>query len=138
MGAALEKFKHEGGETLNDIYDRFPYWFCPEIKEHYGKTDDMAFDQHFLLGACAPRYVMINSAGDDLWADPVAEQQTCIEATPAWKLFGKDGYLGKSEPYSDNSGCLEGDIGYYKRSGIHFLGRKDWQNFMAFIRSKQR
>lgn len=137
MGAALERFKHEGAETLNDIYDRFPFWFCPEFASYYDNTQSLPVDMHFLVAANAPRYVLINSAGDNAWADPTAEQQTCIETTPAWKIYGKEGFLGSKDCYSDNDGDLNGDIGYYKRSGIHFLGRKDWQNFMRFIRMKQ-
>ena len=86
-----------------------------------------------LLAAIAPRKLLVNSASLDLWADPASEQNSCVAAAPAWKIYGKAGYSGQSAPYGENAGSLEGDLAYYKRDGIHFLGRKDWQNFMAFI-----
>lgn len=133
MGAAYARSFHAGAESTAAIAERFPYWFC----ENFQKTKDdpaaQPFDQHMLLAAIAPRKVLVNSAGMDLWADPASEQNSCIAASPAWKICGKAGYLGKTEPYGDNDGSLEGDVAYYKRDGIHFLGRKDWQNFMQFI-----
>ena len=134
MGAAYARSFHEGAESTASIARVFPYWFCENFQRFAQEPSSMPFDQHMLLSCIAPRYLLVNSAEDDLWADPESEQNACIGASAAWRAFGQPGYLGKTEPYGANDGCLEGNLAYYKRSGIHFLGRKDWLNFMAFIR----
>ena len=133
MGAAYARSFHEGAESTNAIDTQFPFWVCENFRQYKDDPASQPFDQHFLLAAIAPRGVLVNSAGLDLWADPPSEQNTCVAASPAWNAYGKAGYLGQTTPYGENEGCLEGNVAYYKRDGIHFLGRKDWQNFMAFI-----
>ena len=136
MGAALHRGRNPGGETLADITRVFPYWFCGNLRKYAGTPDALPFDQHMLLACAAPRAVLVNSAALDAWADPPSEQLACAGASPAWEVCGAAGYLGGAEPYGENEGCLQGNVGYYKRSGVHFLGRKDWLRFMAFIREK--
>ena len=136
MGASMERTRHEGGETVKRIAQVFPYWFCTRFQEVKDDVSAMPFDQHFLLACIAPRYLLVNSASKDQWADPASEQICCEAASAAWKLYGRVGFAGSSEPYGENEGDLTGDIAYYKRYGIHFLGRKDWQNFMCFMKSK--
>ena len=133
MGAAYHRTLHEGGESLSSIETVFPYWFCDNIHSFGGDTSALPFDQHFLLACIAPRYALINSASLDDWADPPSEQLSCLGASPAWKAYGKTGYAGREEPYGDNEGSFEGEVAYFKRYGIHFLSRKDWQSFMHFI-----
>lgn len=133
-GAALERFKHDNAESHENITARFPYWFCENYLQYRGKTDKMPFDQHFLVGAIAPRFVGIGSASKDLWADPVSEQFCCHAASPAWKINGKNGFIGKEEPAEIGESFHAGEISYHLRDGIHFLGRADWLDYMAFIK----
>ena len=135
MGAAYSRTRREGAESVSRIYGTFPYWFCENMKQYAENKAPMPFDQHMLIGAIAPRYVLVNSAGKDDWADPASEQNSCVGASPAWQVYGKKGYAGKEETYEIDAGDLNGDIGYYKRFGVHFLGRKDWLNFMSFIKN---
>lgn len=133
MGAAYSRTWREGAESVSRIYSTFPYWFCDNMKLYAENEAPLPFDQHLLIGAIAPRYVLVNSASKDDWADPGSEQNSCIGAAPAWQIYGKKGYAGKSQTYGVDAGDLNGEIGYYKRFGVHFLGRKDWLNFMSFI-----
>lgn len=133
-GAALEKCKHTGGETVRDITRNFPYWFCENYRKYVGKPEQMPFDQHFLVSAIAPRYVSVHSASQDAWADPVGEQLCCVAASPVWRLLGKKGFAGTEKPAETGADYPDGDIGYYLRDGIHFLGRMDWLKDMAFMR----
>ena len=136
MGAAYARSYHDGGEPLSSIAKVFPFWFCKAFQNHCNNAFGMPFDQHLLAACIAPRYVLVNSASGDAWADPVSEQNACIGASPAWQAYGFTGYQGKTSPYGENEGCLDGGIAYYKRSGIHYLGRKDWNRFMKFMRDR--
>ena len=132
-GAAYERTKHAGAETVADIVRVFPYWFCDNYKKYAGNPDSMPFDQHFLLAACAPRYVCIGDASDDSWADQYSEQLCCVAASPAWKINDKDGYIGAERPARCGERFAQGDICYHIRDGIHFFGRADWLSYMNFI-----
>ena len=134
MGTGYARAWMQGAESTALIEQKFPYWFCENFKSISSKSDNMPFDQHMLIAAVAPRYVLINSASKDDWANPPAEQLSCVGASPAWQAYGKTGYTGHVNTCGVNEGSLEGELGYYKRYGIHFLGRKDWLNFIAFIK----
>ena len=136
MGAAYGRSHHDGGETVGIIDNHFPFWFCDNLHSLVKVGGPLPFDQHFLIAAVAPRSVLINSASKDDWADPPSEQNSCIGASPAWRVYGKTGYAGKGTSYGVDEGDVTGDIGYYKRYGIHFLGRGDWLRFMLFIKCK--
>ncbi len=133
MGAAYHRTLHEGGEPLSSITTVFPYWFCDNIQKFGGDSSALPYDQHFLLACIAPRYVLINSASLNDWADPYSEQLSCVAASPAWEVFGKTGYKGSALPYCENEGCFYGEVAYFQRYGVHFLSRKDWQSFMHLI-----
>ena len=137
MGAAYARSYHKGGEPVSSIAKVFPYWFCKNFQNYKDDVDTMPFDQHYLLAAIAPRRLLVNSASRDYWADPASEQNSCIAASPAWLLYKRKGYCGETQTYTENDGCLTGDIGYYKRSGVHFLGRKDWLHFIQFMKDNQ-
>lgn len=133
-GDALERVFHPGRETTRDITQRFPYWFCENYFQYAGQAEAMPFDQHFLLAASAPRFVATGSASGDLWADPVSQQLCCLAASPAWRLLGKKGFVGPEAPAKAGDSFQEGEVGFHLRDGIHFLGRGDWLNYMAFMR----
>ncbi len=132
-GAALEKTKHEGGETIADIMRQFGYWFLPGYSQYIGHAEKMSFDQHYLLAAIAPRFVEIGSASLDRWADPLSEQWNCVASSPAWELLGAPGFIGPEEPAQVGDHFCEGRIGYHLRDGLHFLSRQDWLRYMAFM-----
>lgn len=154
-GAAYEHCKHEGAETVKRIYTTFPFWFCPQYAEyiddepmpqpHYTYQPDqmmvnprhgekLPFDQHFLIAACAPRFVAVGSASRDDWADQHSEKLSCIGASPAWQLFGRPGYIGPEAPCEIGDNFDEGDVAYHLRHGVHFLSRADWLAYMAFFK----
>lgn len=133
-GAALERAHNPGGETTRDITRNFPYWFCENYLQYIDHPEKMPFDQHFLVAASAPRFVAVGSAHLDLWADPINEQKCCMAASPAWKLFGKQGYVGPETPASVGDHFHDGEISYHLRHGTHFLSRRDWAEYMTFIK----
>ena len=134
-GAALEKTRHEGGETLDRITTVFPFWFREDVRKNAGHEAEMPYDQHFLLAACAPRCVMVGSASLDFWADQYSEQLACVAASPAWELLGKTGYAGPEAPAKVGDDFSRGCIGYHLRDGVHFLSRADWLSYMDFMKN---
>lgn len=135
-GAALERIKHENAETIESITRVLPYWFCENYHRYAKNVESMPFDQHFLLGAIAPRFLCVGSASLDAWADPYSEQLCCCEASPAWEVNGHMGFVGPKESAHIGDSFHEGNIGYHLRDGIHFLGRTDWLQYMAFMKKK--
>lgn len=137
-GAAYEREKHPGAETIQDITKRFPFWFCENYLRFAENPNARAFDQHMLLSLAAPRFVGVGSASRDAWADPYSEQLSCAAAGEVWeKIYHTNGYIGKVSP-ADVGDCFsEGSVHYHLRDGIHFLSRRDWQAYMEFVQSKQ-
>lgn len=131
-GAAYERTKHEGAETIEDMNRVFPFWFCENRMKYAGKEDTMPFDQHFLIAASAPNNVIVASAHLDDWADPYSEQLSCLGASPAFELFGK-GFSGTEEKANVGDNFDEGKVAYHLRDGKHFMSRYDWNLNMDYI-----
>lgn len=133
-GAAYERIKHPGSCTFARALQEFPFWFCENFPKCVNSKEELPFDQHWLIAASAPRFVLINSASLDFWSDPMSEQISCIAATPAWEINGIPGYIGPFVQAEVDVPYLDGSIGYVRRDGGHFLGRADWLNTIDFIR----
>ncbi len=133
-GAAYGHAKVEGNEMIADVIRLFPYWFCEKYKEWIGKDKEIPFDQHMLIAALAPRYAVVGSAEEDIWAGPYQEQLSCIGASPAWEIYGLDGYIGTKFAAKPGDDFSDGHIGYHLRDGVHFLGRGDWVSYMNFVK----
>lgn len=128
-GAAITRGKM--GETVKDICRSFPYWFCENYKKYIDNTENMPFDQHYLLAGIAPRKVLVGSASEDSWADPVSEQLCCIAAS---EMFEK-GFVCETFPAEIGCEFFDGDIGYHLRKGRHYFSREDWLKLIKFVRS---
>ena len=128
-GAAITREKQ--GERVQVICGVFPFWFCENYKKYMGAEEKMPFDQHYLVAAIAPRKVLIGSASEDIWADPVSEFLCCVAAGPA---FGGFVYEDRLPEVGDK--FFEGNIGYHLRKGQHYFSREDWQRLIEFVNSK--
>ena len=127
-GAALARGTR--GETVRDICRQFPFWFCENYLKYVDNENAMPFDQHDLIAAVAPRRVLIGSASEDSWADPLSEQLACVAASPAFnRAFDcpdRPAEAGEAFPY--------GDIGYHLRRGRHYFTRADWHQLIRFVK----
>lgn len=123
-GAAITRGKQ--GEALENICTRFPYWFCENYQKYMGHEDKMPFDQHYLLAAI-PGKVMVGSAQEDLWADPVSEFLCCVAA----------GMVSPDRLPEPGDAFLSGKIGYHLRTGTHFFSRTDWLRLIEFIKQHE-
>jgi len=133
-GGAITRGKT--GEHVKDITKNFPYWFCPNYIRYVDNEEEMPFDQHFLIAACAPRRVLIGTAFDDTWADPYSEYLAAYAASDAYHLLKMDGLIGEDRAPLPGDVFHEGNIGFHMREGGHFLSRYDWNKYMDFIQSK--
>ena len=129
-GAALSRGKV--GETVAKICNRFPYWFCENYIAYSDREADMPFDQHYLIASIAPRAVLVGSATEDAWADPISEYLSCVAAKPAF-----DGNFIHPDrlPEMDDM-FLDGQLGYHLRRGTHYFCRRDWHRLIAFFNAK--
>ena len=126
-GAALAR--GTTGETVKQIVDRFPYWFCENYYKYSDNESAMPFDQHWLIACIAPRLAMAGSASLDDWAHPLSEQLAALAASPAFKT----GLICEDRPAEVGEAFLQGDVGYHLRHGEHFFSRTDWQRLMEFM-----
>ena len=134
-GAAITRGKE--GERVRDICQRFPYWFCENYQKYIDREDEMPFDQHWLIGAIAPRSVCVGSATEDRWADPHAEQLSCLAASEAYERLGRRGFVGGNAFAVEGESFFEGQIGYHLRRGLHYFSRHDWHRLIAFVQRKE-
>lgn len=130
-GAAITREKQ--GERVKEICQKFPFWFCENYKRYIDNEQNMPFDQHYLAAAIAPRRVLIGSATEDLWADPVAELLCCVAAGPAFKK----GFTCPARLPVAGDAFLAGDIGYHLRQGKHYFSRADWHRLIEFVNLHQ-
>ncbi len=126
-GAAISRGK--AGETPEAIYNVFPHWFCENFEKYGNREEEMPFDQHFLIASIAPRPVLVGSATEDDWADPISEMLSCLAASPA---FAK-GLVFEDRMPTDADAYLEGDVGYHLRRGRHYFSRDDWARLIRFV-----
>lgn len=117
------------GETVRKICDRFPYWFCENYKQYADREVEMQFDQHYLVASIAPRRVLIGSASEDAWADPISEQLCCFAASSAFEA----GFVCPDRQAEIGEEFFEGDIGYHLRKGLHYFSREDWNKLIRFV-----
>lgn len=131
-GAAITRGKT--GEHISDICTSFPGWFCENYRSCANNEGLMPFDQHFLLALTAPRLLYVGSASEDSWADPKAEFDACVAASPAFKMLGAKGLHHSSRAPRPGQLLHGGSIAYHMRRGTHFFSREDWAYYMKFIK----
>lgn len=128
-GAALARVSK--GETIRKINEVFPHWFALNYRRYNDHPKALPVDQHLLVAAIAPRLAYVASASEDANADPAAEFQSCVEASPAYELFGVAGVKPATFP-AIGEAAHEGRIGYHLRAGPHDLRRADWARYLDY------
>lgn len=104
-------FRWREGETIAQLFERFPHWFSPALAKFAGREDALSLDQHAALALAAPRPLYLASARDDLWAGPNGEKRAVETIRYLWP---------------------KGRIGRHVRDGGHGITRADWARFLVF------
>jgi dienelactone hydrolase len=130
MGAALSR--RDFGETVDDMAQRFPYWFNGNFQKWAGRWNDMPVDAHMLIALSAPRPVFVTGGTDDQWADPVGEFLAEVAAGPVYRLLGRKDLATTRLPPLDTA-VLDGDLGWLYHTGPHAATPDDWKAFLRFL-----
>ena len=117
------------GESVKQINDRFPHWFCDNFKLFNDNTAKLPFDQHCLVALCAPRPVLFTNAQEDQWANPNGQFEMLKAADPVYRLLNAGGFDGK-EPELNK--LVDSKLGFHLRAGKHSMNKDDWKVFLDF------
>jgi hypothetical protein len=128
--------RHKIGETVKQINDHFPHWFCDEFKRFNDDVERLPFDQHCLVALCAPRPVLLTNALEDSWADPGGQFQVLRAAEPVYRLLNAGG-LGTND-FPEQGKIAGGTLAYFIRAGKHSMTPEDWKVFRAFAKARFR
>ena len=133
-GAAITRNK--AGETVENITNMFPYWFCENYLAYRGRENEMPFDQHYLTALIEPRYLYIASAAQDQWADPNHEFLNCYLTGKYYEQMGTGGFVCENRLPKIGDIYHAGTVGYHLRDYAHYFSREDWNKFLDFMLSK--
>lgn len=133
-GASLARRNY--GETVRNLVDVFPYWFCANFHKYAGHADQLPVDAHELIALNAPRPVYVTAAEDDKWADPHGEFLACVAAGPVYRLLGVQD-LGSDQMPPLNQ-PIQRTLAFHYRTGKHAVTAFDWDQFLAFAESHLR
>ena len=122
------------GERIDDITASFPYWFCKGYRRYAEKNYADAFDQHYLLGAIAPRRLLVVSCSEDHWADPRSQYLCALAASEAWEREGTLGLVAPDCYPEPGETYLDGNVGFCYFHMRHFMSRHAWRCFLEFIK----
>ena len=128
-GAAISRRRY--GETVRRINTHFPYWFCEAFHKYGDNEDLLPFDQHELLALIAPRPLYVESGSEDRWSDPRGEFLGLANATPAYELYGYEGFAPSEWPGVEQP-VTKGRTGYHIRAGRHEILLYDWLRYLDF------
>ena len=123
--------KRDYGENVFREIEMFPHWFCKAYRKYVDNEKAMAFDQHLLLAAVAPRHLLVQGF-DRPWFDPKGEWLSCKAASPAWTFLGKPGLPDVVEPACFSTKAIGPVLGYVRRKGQHGISGYDWQWILDF------
>lgn len=134
-GAAI--LRQKTGEHIKDFVRSGLWdWFCDKHVSYADCEEALPLDQHFLAALIAPRYLKIDSAIEDTWADPCSEYLTCVAVSEVYALLGRPGLSAPDRLPVAGDVFADGAVGYHLRCGAHFFSREDWQHITAFVRAK--
>lgn len=130
----LKIHRRNYGEKVENVTGSGEYhWMAGNFIKYGGplQWSDLPVDAHELLALCAPRPVFVGAGSTgDLWVDPKGMFEACVEADPAYRLYGKTG-IERSEFPPIGTGILTGQIAWRQHEKGHTPG-PNWPFFLDF------
>ena len=130
----LKIHRRNYGEKVENVTGSAEYhWMAGNFIKYGGplQWSDLPVDAHELLALCAPRPVFVGAGSTgDLWVDPKGMFEACLEADPAYRLYGKVG-IEPSEFPPIGTGILTGQIAWRQHEKGHTPG-PNWPFFLDF------
>jgi hypothetical protein len=108
-----------GKEGLGDMMRKYPNWFSPHLRQFWGHTDQLPFDQHWLIAMIAPRGFLALEGTSDPVSLENAVRKSVEGAAPVYELLGAKDKLAVN----------------YEGHG-HAFTKDDWEALMDFADSK--
>jgi endo-1,4-beta-xylanase len=87
-GPAVHRITNPNSDQLSSA--TFYHWFQESLEDFIDKEDKLPFDQHWLAGLVAPRYLLITNGIDDNWANVLGQQACCEAAQHIFDALGAD------------------------------------------------
>ncbi len=131
-GAKLSR--RQFGENFEWVDHWNPHWHGANFRRYVNRESELPFDQHTLLSLIAPRLLLITSATEDVYADPIGEFISAHEASAVYRLFNSPGLGADTPPPPDV--LIGQDIGYFLRTGQHACTPADWDAMLDFADAK--
>ena len=119
------------GESVKQINERFPQWFCGEFQGFNNEPEKLPFDQNCLFALVAPRPLLLTNAVGDTWANPSGQFEALSAASPVYRLLGVSGLETESMPAVGTLSA--GKLGYHIRPGKHSMLLDDWKVWWDYI-----
>jgi hypothetical protein len=118
------------GESVKQINEHFPHWFCGEFKLFNDRTERLPFDQNCLAAMVAPRPLLFSNAVQDTWANPEGQFQVLRAAAPVYRLLGAGDV--DIDQFPPPGKLVGGKLAFFIRPGRHSTTREDWKTFLEF------
>ena len=135
LGASL--ISKNKGKPLLAIIDSEPYLFNPSFVRKMKKPGyHPPKDQHQLLAAIAPRYLIIGSAIGDYNGDVESDFLSAVAASESYKSLGIEGLCHSGKIPTLPTLLDKGRIIHYVRDGVAYLSRRDWQVYMSILKGE--
>ena len=94
-GSGPLRYVDIGGEKIDNIAIRFPYWFNSNFQNFLGNNrDKLPLDQHTLIAMVAPRAYLCTNGFKDSWANPKGTAQAHLAAREVFVALGVENKMG--------------------------------------------
>lgn len=130
-GGGAPLAKRDYGENVSTEMKAFPHWYCKAYGKYVDNEQAMAFDQHLLLAAMAPRRLLVQGFNEG-WFDTEGEYLACRAASPAWTFLGLPGLPPGDFPANFDRRLIGSHLGYVRRGGKHGISGYDWMWTLDF------
>lgn len=130
-GGGAPLAKHFYGENVATMTTMFPHWYCKSYAQYANHEAALPFDQHMILGAIAPRALLIEGF-DDPWFDTHGEFEALKAAEPIWRMLGRGGLGSHEMPKEYDTSAIGEHLGYVRRDLEHGISHVDWLWMLDF------